>query len=116
MRIKNLRACSKKQTNQGSAVKLFDVVNHCPHCQASLSDSPGQGNQNSPQQVLNDRIIRWPEFSDIYGISRTTAWRGAQENKLPKPRQIGPNSIGWLLSEVQAHIQALPVVESRNHD
>jgi prophage regulatory protein len=65
---------------------------------------------------MNDRMIRWPEFKNMTGLSRTTAWRLCQENKLPKPRQIGPNSIGWLLSEVQAYIKALPVVETRNVD
>ena len=58
-----------------------------------------------------DRILRWPEVQKINGKSRTTTWRDEQEGKFPRRRQIGPNAIGWLESEINEWLSELPKVE-----
>lgn len=34
----------------------------------------------------------------------------------PKPRRVGPHSIAWVRSEVQAYVQSLPVVQLDGFD
>jgi len=51
-----------------------------------------------------DRIIRRPELLRITGLSRATVYRQCKEGAFPAPVQLGPNSVGWLESEVQEWI------------
>ncbi len=52
------------------------------------------------QRIIDDRIIREAECFDITGLSRSTRWRMERAGTFPKRRQLGENSVGWLLSEV----------------
>jgi prophage regulatory protein len=47
-----------------------------------------------------DRYIREDECRERTGLSRTTRWRLERLRRFPRRRQLGDNSIGWLLSEV----------------
>ncbi len=47
-----------------------------------------------------DRVIREPECEKITGLSRTSRWRLERDGLFPKRRQISPNTIGWLQSEL----------------
>jgi len=38
------------------------------------------------------------------GKSRSTIYRWSRDGILPKPRKIGPNSIAWLRSEIDAWV------------
>ena len=38
------------------------------------------------------------------GLSRTTWWRLERKGLAPKRRQISPNGVGWLQSEIVAWI------------
>ena len=48
----------------------------------------------------DDRIIRENECKKITGLSRPTRWRLEKSDDFPKRRKIGPNSVGWLKSEI----------------
>ena len=39
----------------------------------------------------------------------STVWRWESVGNFPKRRQIGPNSVGWLATEVDAWIKTRPV-------
>ncbi len=47
-----------------------------------------------------DRFIREKECREITGLSRSTRWRLERTNLFPKRRQISPNTVGWLQSEL----------------
>ena len=51
-----------------------------------------------------DRIVREPECRRLTGLSRTTRWRLEREGQFPRRRQISPNAVGWLASDVQSWI------------
>jgi prophage regulatory protein len=53
----------------------------------------------------SDRIIRKPELLEITGVSHPTIWRWEKAGKFPKRLILGPNSSGWLESEVQGWIE-----------
>lgn len=51
-------------------------------------------------------IIRKPELQTMLGISDPSIYRWEREGKFPKRLQLGGNSVGWLLSEVEAWLAA----------
>lgn len=51
---------------------------------------------------LLDRFIYRNEILTITGKSYPTIWRWCRDGHFPKPKQIGPNSIAWLESDVRA--------------
>ncbi|MFU8862219.1 MAG: helix-turn-helix transcriptional regulator [Cyclonatronaceae bacterium] len=57
------------------------------------------------------RIIRPSELARIMGISSVTLWRREKAGKLPKRRKIGSRAVGWLSSDVEAHLKELPDAE-----
>lgn len=51
---------------------------------------------------MQDYYLSWPEVRRITGNkSRVTVWRWEQAGIFPKRRHVGPNSCGWLFSEIQ---------------
>ena len=56
---------------------------------------------------LPDRLLRDREVEEITGLSRTTRWRWEKAGKFPQRRQIGPNSVGWLESEILQWLDSL---------
>ncbi len=54
----------------------------------------------------SDRFLREPEVRRITGLSRTTRWRLEQRSQFPRRRQISPNAVAWLESEVQEWLEA----------
>ena len=56
----------------------------------------------NPPQLAPDYFMREPEVKRICPVSRVTRWRWERDGKFPKRRQIGPNCVGWLASEVFA--------------
>ena len=55
---------------------------------------------------MQDRILREQECKRKSGLSRTSRWRLEQRGQFPKRRQISPNAVGWLESEVQEWLEA----------
>ena len=47
-------------------------------------------------------ILRKPELCSFLGISPATLWRWTRRRAFPSPIQLGPNTVGWLRSEVDA--------------
>ena len=49
----------------------------------------------------NQRVIRKPELFSKISLSDATIWRLEKASKFPKRIQLGGNSVGWFLSEVE---------------
>ena len=57
--------------------------------------------------AANDKFYSFPEVQRIAGNkSRTTLWRWSRAGIFPKPRRIGPNSVGYVASEVDSWLEA----------
>ena len=64
----------------------------------------------------SDPIIQTPPLlvprekaSAALGVSDSTVDRLVREGRLPPPRRISGNRVGWLWRELQAFAEALPV-------
>lgn len=51
------------------------------------------------------RVIRKPEVLARVGLSDVTIWRLERDGQFPKRIQLGPNSVGWLSTEVDQWIE-----------
>lgn len=58
---------------------------------------------------MEDRIVRDEERFRITGISRSAWWEGEKAGRFPKRRRLGPSSVGWLLSDLDAWMKSAPV-------
>lgn len=56
---------------------------------------------------LNDRIVREEERRHITGRSTASWWRDEQAGTAPKRLQIGPNAVGWKLSDLIGWVESL---------
>jgi prophage regulatory protein len=61
--------------------------------------------QEAPEQP--ERLLRLSEVRHRVGLSRATLWRWERVGKFPKRRRIGPNTVGWLKSEVDAFVDRI---------
>ena len=55
------------------------------------------------------RILRAPEVVARVGLSRVSIWRRERCGDFPARRQLGPNCVGWVESEIAAWIESRPV-------
>lgn len=55
---------------------------------------------------MTDRFIGEAECHEVTSLSRVTRWRMERKGTFPRRRQISPNRIGWLASEIQAWVEA----------
>jgi prophage regulatory protein len=55
---------------------------------------------------MHERYIRAPELTLKAGLSLSTIWRLEQNGEFPLRRALGPNSVGWLESEVNNWLQS----------
>ncbi|BBO72073.1 hypothetical protein DSCA_60030 [Desulfosarcina alkanivorans] len=47
------------------------------------------------------KVIRWPELKEkLGGVSSVSVWRWTRDGLFPKSLKIGPNTAGWIESEV----------------
>ncbi|MDY7091575.1 MAG: AlpA family phage regulatory protein [Acidobacteriota bacterium] len=53
-------------------------------------------------------IIRPKLLAERLGISRVTLWRWERAGMVPKKRKIGPNTVGWLESEILEWLESRP--------
>lgn len=58
---------------------------------------------------MEDRIVRDEERARLTGVSRSAWWEGEKAGRFPKRRRLGPSSVGWLLSELQAWMKSLEI-------
>lgn len=64
----------------------------------TLYESPAEG-----------AIVRgWRGASAATGKSRVQLWRDIRDGRFPAPIQLGPNSIGWYRTEIDAWLAARP--------
>ncbi len=63
---------------------------------------------------MSERIIRKSEFRRrLGGISASSLWRYERNiPNFPKRRKLGPNTVGYFESEVQAYIESLETVDN----
>ncbi len=54
-----------------------------------------------------DHIIRKPELLSIFGVSHATIWRWEKAGLFPQRISLGPNSSGWLASEVYTRLKEM---------
>jgi len=52
------------------------------------------------------RIIRLPAVLARVGISRSSVYAAIARNAFPAPISLGPRSVGWLESDVDAWLDA----------
>jgi prophage regulatory protein len=58
------------------------------------------------------RILRRKQVELLVGLSRSSIYQRVAEGTFPKQIHLGPRSVGWLASEVEAWVQAR-IAESR---
>lgn len=56
------------------------------------------------------RLIRTAEVLARTGLSRTTIWRLERAGLFPARRRLGPNSVGWLESEIDEWVAGRPTL------
>ena len=64
----------------------------------------------SEPESKSRRILRDQEVRERTGLSRVQRWRRIRKGTFPAPLQLGPNSIGWLETEIEAWLAARPRV------
>jgi len=52
--------------------------------------------------LFNSRVVRRKELAERLGVSEVTVWRWENRGLLPPKRAFGPNTVGWLESELEA--------------
>ena len=57
---------------------------------------------------MSEQMLRLVEVCKHTGHSRSWVYRAMQRGEFPRPRQTGPGSVRWLLSEIESWMQELP--------
>jgi prophage regulatory protein len=65
---------------------------------------------------MQDRYIRAPELTRKTGLSLSTIGRLEQDGCFPHRRALGPNSVGWLESEINDWLTSRPISGKENRD
>lgn len=60
------------------------------------------------EQVMSERALRLTMVTEMTGLSRSTLWRLERDGDFPARRQLGPNRVAWLASEVEAWLRRRP--------
>src|SRR4051812_9766754 len=60
------------------------------------------------EKSVTSRIGRWPKVQALVDLSRSTVDRLERKRDFPQRVQLGPNSVGWYLDEVEAWCAARP--------
>ena len=71
----------------------------------NVASAGGSTAPNSPPDTVlpdPDRFIGESECKRLTDLSRVSRWRLEKVGQFPRRRQISPNRIGWLLSEILA--------------
>lgn len=53
-------------------------------------------------KLLGTRRVTVKELVERLGVSRSTLWRWEQQGRLPPKHRFGPNTVGWLETEIEA--------------
>ena len=57
-------------------------------------------------EIINERVLRWPDVQQRVGICRSHAHHLAAQSPplFPKPIKLGPRASGWLESQINEWI------------
>lgn len=58
---------------------------------------------------MTNRFLSKSQVLDITGLSHVTQWRMEKRGEFPTRRQISPNRVGWLESEIVAWVESRPI-------
>ncbi len=64
--------------------------------------------------ICRSRILRTNEVAARLGISRTTLWRWERRGLIPRKRRLGPNTVGWLASEIENWFETVDAQATTN--
>jgi len=62
----------------------------------------------APNGGVGDLIRGWRGICAKTGKSRVQLWRDIRAHRFPPPIELGPNSIGWYRSEIDAWMAERP--------
>ena len=65
---------------------------------------------------MQDRYVRAVEIARRTGLSLSTIYRLEQNGGFPRRRALGPNSVGWLASEINDWLTSRPIPRRDNYD
>ncbi len=60
----------------------------------------------STQLLSQERIVRMSQVKDITGLSKSSVYKYMADGDFPRQRQLGPNSVGWLYSEIMEWLES----------
>lgn len=58
---------------------------------------------------MNNKFLSKADVDQMCGLSHVTRWRMEKRGEFPKRRQISPNRVAYLESEVVAWMESRPV-------
>jgi prophage regulatory protein len=61
------------------------------------------------EMMKADRILRRDVVLNLLGISSATLHRRLKDGSVPPPLRLGPNSVGWRESSIQAVIDSYQI-------
>jgi prophage regulatory protein len=70
--------------------------------------SHGNGGREGGEGPEAYRLLHTAEVLHILGISRTGPYLWRKAGVFPAARRLGPNSIGWLWSDIKAFLESRP--------
>jgi prophage regulatory protein len=56
----------------------------------------------------DERLLRLRDVKQKSGLGTSTIYRRIADGTFPAPRSLGPNTVRWLQSEIDAWIKSLP--------
>lgn len=65
---------------------------------------------------MQDRYVRAAEITRKTGLSLSTIYRLEQNGGFPRRRVLGPNSVGWLASEINDWLTSRPIPRRGDRD
>jgi prophage regulatory protein len=57
--------------------------------------------------ALGERLLRLPDVEEKTSLSRSTIYRRIQAGTFPAPLELGPGTVRWRMSDVDAWIEGL---------
>ena len=81
-------------------MRLMEREDLRPVAQTQNSERMANPIQRDPVPKPEGRIVRLKEVVRMVGLSRSTVYSYLSEGKFPKPRSLGPRSVGWLDTEI----------------
>ena len=58
------------------------------------------------------KILRINGVIETTGLSRSTIYRFISAGTFPRPRQLGPQSVGWRVEDIDEWLASRPVAEA----